>query len=114
MKQIFHPFLPLNILSGRDSEVKQNSFHMESSNYYPVMWLTANEELFYAPTQEQEVYEMDGISNPVLRRFGTGELLETACGSDWKRWYICEESISLSNVTLIEIHQPDGNDAPIE
>lgn len=40
--------------------------------------------------------------------------LKQGDGADWRNWYVCEEPILVSVVSLFEILQPDGTYAPVE
>ncbi len=101
------------------------------SNYHPVVWLTANAEaaadengLYSAKTQCRLTIPTQGKNwkfmkwTDFLTKYhadpAQASFLKQSSGSDWKNWYICEEAISLSDVSLIEIRQPDGSFAPME
>jgi len=115
----------------RNGEIVGQRAVNKYSDYHPVVWLTANENavadengLYEAkiqcrltiPTKGRRwkflkwtdflsKYHADPIEANRLKRFS---------GADWKNWYVCEEPISLSDVSRIDGLQPDGTYAPIE
>ena len=100
------------------------------STYHPVVWLTANADAvadenglygakmqcrltiatedrrwkFLKWTDFLTKYHADPIQAGALKR---------ASGSDWKKWYVCEEPISVSDIACFEMLQPDGTYAPV-
>lgn len=101
------------------------------SNYHPVVWLTANADavagengLYGAKMQCRITIPTKGKTwkfmkwTDFLEKYHAeprqAAALKRASGSDWKNWYVCEEPISVSDISLFELLQPDGTYAPVE
>lgn len=110
----------------RNGEVIGEHTVNKYSNYHPVVWLTANAEaaadengLYSAKTQYRLTIPTQGKNwkfmkwTDFLTKYhadpAQASFLKKSGGSDWKNWYVCEEPISLSDVSVIECRQADGS-----
>ena len=101
------------------------------SNYHPVVWLTANAEavadetgLYGAKMQCRLTIPTKGRRwkflkwTDFLSKYHADPLIASSLkqgnGADWRNWYVCEDPIPASEVSLFEMLQPDGDYAPVE